>query len=295
MTKRILPNPSALVDFDAAARWGSFRLAAQELHKTPAAVSQQIKLLERNLGFPLFVRYTRQVKLTEKGAELAVVVARLFGDLNATIERLRMDDDDDLLRVSATHSFAMKWLVPRLPDFTRRYPRIDLRIDSSDLLADLDGGGCDVAIRYQRWQDNQDGTWLLREKQVVVYSPTLFSGQPTLDDLARHTLLCEDAADWLTLLEAAQIKRPRYDFSARFSHAGLVVQAAVAGQGVALVPYAIAHAELAAGRLRLGPCKPLVSPFGYRIMCAPAKAGLAKVRWFEDWLRQEVSAMDHIA
>jgi LysR family glycine cleavage system transcriptional activator len=111
----------------------SFQRAARELHKTPAAVSQQIKQLEHSLGFALFARYPRHVAITDKGRELAGTVSRMLGELRAKVGALQDGDDELVLRISATHSFAIKWLVPRLHRFTALHPRLDLRVDASDL------------------------------------------------------------------------------------------------------------------------------------------------------------------
>src|ERR1700761_9263825 len=105
---------SGLIDFAAAARHASFRLAAEELHKTPAAVSQQIKQLEGSLGFKLFNRFFPHVTLTDRGEELSHAVSHLLDELRAKISDLQADDEATILKVTTTHSFAIKWLVPRL-------------------------------------------------------------------------------------------------------------------------------------------------------------------------------------
>src|SRR5438552_722948 len=117
-----LRSLSGLIDFDCAARRGSFKLAAQELHKTPAAISLQIKQLEAVLGFALFVRHPRHIALAEKGRELAVSVARMLGELRTKVDALRGGNEENVLRISTTHSLAIKWLVPRLDRFTKLYP-----------------------------------------------------------------------------------------------------------------------------------------------------------------------------
>src|SRR3954468_10401053 len=100
-----LRSLSGLIDFDCAARWGSFKLAARELHKTPAAVSLQVKHLEESVGFALFVRHPRHIALTDKGQELAFSVARMLADLRAKVGALQGGDEEAVLRISTTHSF----------------------------------------------------------------------------------------------------------------------------------------------------------------------------------------------
>lgn len=290
-------NLPGLTDLECAARWGSFRLAAVELHKTPAAVSQQIKQLERSLGFPLFVRHPRHVALTDKGRELANTLTRLLKDLRLKVAALQEGDEESVLRLSATHSFAMKWLVPRLHRFTERHPQIDIRVDANDQLVELEGGGNDIAIRHARVdQADSDADVLYREHLVVAFSPRMRSIKPnapsSLATLSRHPLLYEGTPEgWLRLMEANGLKRRAFDFSHRYSHAGLLVQAAVAGHGVALVPYSLACEDIRAGRLSLCACMPLASPWGYRLLCSGDQRTQPKVDAFTTWIRGEVQAM----
>jgi len=288
----LLRNLAGLIDFESAARWGSFRLAAQELHKTPAAVSQQIKNLEQALGFPLFARYARRVVLTTQGKVFAHAVGRALADLNGSLAALQAQDDEHTLRVSSTHSFSIKWLAPRLPRFTAHHPTIDLRIESSDRMAEMRDGSCDVAIRYGRYQPSEKADCLGRESLVVVFSPSLCDATIPLASLVRYPLLYEDnPALWLQLLSAQGVAHRHFDFSARLSHSGLLVQAAVAGQGVALVPHAIAYEDLSHGRLLRANCPPIASEYGYWLLGAPAKADSPKVMQFKAWLHAEFAEM----
>lgn len=290
--QRPLRSLSGLIDFECAARWMSFQRAAAELHKTAAAVSQQVKQLERSLGFALFARYPRHLAITDKGRELAATLSRLLGELHTKVEALQDGDDELVLRISTTHSFAMKWLVPSLHRFTAQYPQLDLRVDATDQIVDLDSDACDVALRHGRIADG-DADVIYAERLVVVYSPSLLPDpDAALVRLLRHPLLYERTPElWLRLLEANGVTRKRHDFSRSYSHAGLLVQAAVAGLGVALVPYSLAHVDITHGRLRLCPCTPLVSGYGYRLLCSPDKREMAKVTWFGAWIRAELAAM----
>jgi LysR family glycine cleavage system transcriptional activator len=289
-----LRSLSGLIDFDCAARWGSFKLAAQELHKTPAAVSQQIKHLEESVGFPLFVRHPRHITLTEKGQELAVAVTRMLADLRDKIGALQLGDEEAVLRISTTHSFAIKWLVPRMHRFTKQHPELDIRIDSNDAPVDLEADSTDVAIRYGVVRDG-DPTTLFRERLVPVYSPELLEpGQAelTLADLQGRRLLCEKSNEhWLQLLNENRALKGKYDFSRGYSHWGVLVQAAVAGQGVALVPYGIACGDLAAGALRQIACRSAQFRNGYRFLVNPHKEGMGKIRRFRDWMVAEMAEM----
>jgi LysR family glycine cleavage system transcriptional activator len=289
-----LRSLSGLIDFDCAARWGSFKLAASELHKTPAAVSQQVKHLEESVGFALFVRHPRHIALTEKGQELAIATARMLADLRAKVAALQRGDEEAVLRISTTHSFAIKWLVPRMHRFTKQYPELDIRIDSNDAPVDLEADSTDVAIRYGQVAEG-DPAVLFRERLVPVYSPELLEeGQAelTLADLSRYKLLIEKSPEnWLQLLNENKALRGKYDFSRGYSHWGVLAQAAVAGQGVALVPYGIACQDLGSGALRQIRCKTVPFHSGYRFLVNPHKAGMTKVQRFRAWMVAEMDEM----
>ena len=290
-----LRSLSGLIDFDCAARWGSFKLAARELHKTPAAVSLQVKQLEENVGFPLFVRHPRHISLTEKGQELAIATSRMLADLRAKVAALQRGDEEAVLRISTTHSFAIKWLVPRMHRFTKQYPELDIRIDSNDAPVDLQADSTDVAIRYGPVGEG-DPSVLFRERLVPVYSPELLApGQEalTLADLPQHHLLVVQSPEaWLKLLNENRALKGKYDFSRVYTHWGVLVQAAVAGQGVALVPYGIAFQDIQSGALRQIPCRSARFQSGYRFLVNPHKEHMLKVQRFREWMVEEMREME---
>ena len=289
-----LRSLSGLIDFECAARWGSFKLAARELHKTPAAVSQQVKQLEENVGFPLFVRHPRHISLTEKGQELAIATGRMLGDLRAKVAALQRGDEESVLRISTTHSFAIKWLVPRMHRFTKLYPELDIRIDSNDAPVDLHADSTDVAIRYGPVREG-DPSVLFRERLVPVYSPELLApGQAGLGlaDLPHYRLLVEQSPEsWLQLLNENKALKGKYDFSRGYSHWGVLVQAAVAGQGVALVPYGIAFQDIVSGALRQIPARSAPFGNGYKFLVNPYKEHMLKVQRFRAWMVGEMEEM----
>ena len=290
-----LPTLSGLIEFECAARWGSIRLAAAELHKTPSAVSQQIKQLESTLGFALFERHARHISITDQGRELATTVTKLLTELGRQVTALRQDDPAALLRISTTHSFAMKWPVPRLHRFTALHPAIDIRVEASDQVVDLAEGRCDVALRYVAALPDDDSL-VYRERLVAVVSPTLLPADaappPKLATLLRQPLLFEGSPEpWLRVLEASGVHSRRLDFSRSYSHGGLLVQAAVAGHGVALAPYSLACEDLQQGRLVLCDSAPLPNGYGYRVVVAAGRAPSAKVQAFASWMHDEVAAM----
>ena len=289
-----LRSLSGLIDFECAARWGSFKLAARELHKTPAAVSQQVKQLEENVGFPLFVRHPRHISLTEKGQELSVATGRMLAGLRAKVAALQRGDEESVLRISTTHSFAIKWLVPRMHRFTKLCPELDIRIDSNDAPVDLHADSTDVAIRYGPVREG-DPSVLFRERLVPVYSPELLApGQAdlTLADLPHCRLLVEQSPEaWLQLLNENKALKGKYDFSRGYSHWGVLVQAAVAGQGVALVPYGIAFQDIVKGALRQIPARSAPFANGYKFLVNPHKEHMLKVQRFRAWMVGEMEEM----
>jgi LysR family glycine cleavage system transcriptional activator len=300
MNKKILSmnkplrSLSGLIDFDCAARWGSFKLAAQELHKTPAAISLQVKQLEEALGFELFVRHPRNISLTEKGQELAATVRRTLAELNTKVTALQTGDDEKILRISTTHSLAIKWLVPRIARFSKLHPELDIRIDSSDHLANMDDGSTDIALRTYNIVPG-DPDLLFHDRLVAVYSETLLTpGQTeiTLADLHRYPLLHEFTTDtWIALLRQNNALKGNYNFSRSYTNFAVMVQSAVAGQGVALVSHAIASEDLRSGALRMVKCESASYGRGYRIIINRSKQDMSKITHFCDWLREEVAEM----
>jgi len=289
-----LRSLSGLLDFECAARWGSFKLAAQELHKTPAAISQQVKHLEETVGFALFIRHPRHVTLTAKGQELAITVGRMLGELSAKVGALQGGDEEAILRISTTHSFAIKWLVPRMHRFTKLYPELDIRLDSNDAPVNLDDDTTDVAVRYGPVTEG-DPDILFRERLIAVYSPELLApGQSelTLADLPRFPLLYEKTPEsWLQLLSENKALKGKYDFSRGYSHWGVLAQAAVAGQGIALVAYGIAFQDILKGSLRKIRCRSAPFGSGYRFLVNPRKQAMPKVQRFRAWLVAEMNDM----
>lgn len=284
LTRRL----NGLNDFEAAGRHRSFQKAAAELHKTPAAVSMQIKQLETAIGFALFRRHPRRVELTDLGREFAATVSRSLGQIEDKVRDLQRQDLDAVVRVSSTHSFCLKWLAPRLHRLGQRHAEIDVRLLATDDVLDLTMGECDVAIRHGP-ADAHDP--LFTEWLVPVVSP--MTGCNTLEAAAALALLHEgDTSLWEAFVEtrlrqgSAAIQQSR-----RYSHSGLLVQVACAGSGVALVPYSIASEDIREGRLSVLPCEPMRSPRGFGLVTASPLHRPA-VAAFLDWLHAEAAEME---
>jgi len=285
---------SGLIDFAAAARHGSFRLAAEELNKTPAAVSQQIKQLEESLGFKLFNRFPRHVALTDKGEELSHTASYLLDELRAKISALQADDEATVLKVTTTHSFAIKWLVPRLHIFTRRHPDLDVRVMPNDAVISVEDGTCDVAMRVGQFAGAQEVYY--HEKLVVVCSPNLLEWgaflRPKLADLLRFPLLHSgDAQWWSEVLAREGLDPARSRLGRSYSHGGILTQAAVAGLGVALAPYPLAFEDLERGNLIAADCPPLDSGIRYRLIYGRNRGNVRKIQLFKAWIAEEMTAL----
>jgi LysR family glycine cleavage system transcriptional activator len=293
-----LPPLSALRAFEAAARHMSFSKAADELHVTPAAVSHQIHALEEDLGVRLFYRMNRSIELTASALVLLPGLSEAFAGIQSSVRRLRAHNDTGTLTVTASPSFAAKWLVLRLHRFQEQYAEIDVRISASDDVVDLTKGDFDIAIRYGRGKYPGLEVELLFTNEVFpACSPQLLATGPPLrlpDDLSLHTLIHDYAVErdplvptWPMWLKAAGVKSAPAAAGLTFNNIHLALDAAIAGHGVVLAYSTIAAADLVAGRLVRLLSLSLPDQFAYYIVTAPGALERPKVRAFRNWLRQE--------
>ena len=289
---RRLPPLNALRAFEAAARHLSFTRAAEELHVTQAAISHQVKALEEHLGRKLFRRLNRALRLTDDGQAYLPSVSRAFALLNEATNDLLTKQAPGPLTVSVLPSFAARWLVPRLGRFRQIRPDIDLRIDPSAELTDFAAGDVDVCIRYGRGKyAGLRADWLMTEDIFPVCSRTLLEGAHPLrkpGDLEHHVLLHDDGhGDWRTWLLAAGVDRVDPARGPIFTDSSMLIQAAMAGQGVALARGVLAADELAAGRLVRPFTLSLPTDYAYYLVCPEATAEQPKIVAFRDWLLDE--------
>jgi LysR family glycine cleavage system transcriptional activator len=289
---RRLPPLNALRAFEAAARHLSFTRAAGELHVTQAAISHQVKALEEHLGRQLFRRMNRALLLTDDGQAYLPSVSRAFALLNEATNDLLTKQAPGPLTVSALPSFAARWLVPRLGRFRQVQPDIDLRIDPSTALSDFAAGDVDVAIRYGRGRYPGLRTdWLMTEDIFPVSSPALVEGPHPIReprDLQHQVLLHDDGhGDWRTWLLAAGVENVDPARGPIFTDSSMLIQAAMAGQGIALARGVLAADELAAGRLVRPFTLSLPTEFAYYLVCPEHTAEHPKIAAFRDWLLSE--------
>ena len=291
---RRLPPLKAARAFEAAARHLSFTKAADELAVTQAAVSQQIKALEEYYGRPLFRRLNRRLLLTDAGQILLPVLSEAFDRIAETSGRLTQRQAEGALAVTVLPSFAQRWLLPRLPEFNAKHPEIDGLIAASHEVEDFSSGRYDLAIRYGGGRyPGLKTIRLMPDYLMPLCSPRLLEGAHPLRrpaDLAHHTLLHDsidivpygqDWAAWLGLANQPQIDAGR---GPGFSDSGMVLAAAVAGQGVAMGRHWLALDDLKAGRL-VQPFGPVMDGgFAYYLVAPPDSFRRPRVTAFCDWL-----------
>ncbi len=297
---RTLPPLNALKAFEAAARHLSFTKAAEELNVTPAAVSHQVKALEELYGVSLFQRLTRALRLTEAGQQALPLIGQGLDKLAQGADRLRAHAGRQVLTISVSPSFGALWLVPRLEGFRKRHPDIEIRLDGTDRLATIGTDGVDVAVRYgPGGYKNVRADFLFTQMNMPVCSPALLEGPHPLrspEDLTHHTLLHIDwkeaEASWRMWLLAAGLQHIDPTRGPHYTMESMAVQAALEGQGVALVGDVLVADELAAGRLVRPFDVELNTPlsFSYYLISALSDVEEPKVTAFRTWLLEEARA-----
>ena len=271
--------------FEAAARHASLTKAAIELNVTPAALGHQVKALEERLGTPLFHRLPRGLALTDEGQALLPVLRDSFDRMAAALARFDDDRDREMLSVGAVGSFAIAWLLPRLATFETAHPDVDLRLSTNNNRVDIAEEGLDFAIRFG------DGAWHGTEASLLFSAPLtpLCSAETAARlkepaDLMGETLLRSYRSDeWPAWFEAAGTEPPPLTGPV-FDSGAVMVEAALAGHGVALAPAILFEGRAArpyAAEVDLG---------GYWLTRLKSKRPSAAMTAFETWLLAEAAA-----
>ena len=299
---RALPGLDLLKGFEAAARHLSFTKAGGELFLTQSAISRQVQALEEQLGVKLFQRRTRALLLTDEGQRYYKAVRAALDDLRAATASVRKDAGAAVLTVSTTVTFASLWLVPQLAGFQSAQPGVQVRLVAENRLQDLDRERIDIAVRYcPPAIAGRGATKLFGERVLPVVSPRVAARlkleRP--EDLARAVLLEYDGVPhtvWLTWpvwFETMKVPMPRPAGTLQFTQYHQIIQAAVAGQGVALGRVPLVDQLLRA--------KELVAPFGrtrttaaesraYYVVVNPRAAGRPEAQAFVGWLQSVVAS-----
>lgn len=302
---------NALHAFVVAARQGSFSKAAEELHVTPAAVSQQIRLLEDLLGVQLFHRLHRGLTLTDAGGAGLAKMQHGFQSLQEAVNLIQVGDEKQELNVWTSPSFASKWLVPRMHRFREAHPEIDLRISGSAGLIDSDATApslsadtlkshnIDVAIRFG--SGNYPGCIVDRIMEVnaiTLCSPSLLENDtlPPLQepkDLVHYTLLHDESPyegrpQWKSWFANAGLQSLTCQRNLYFNSVLLALTAAVEGQGVVLTLDQLSKSDMYKGHLVQLFDLPMEVEHGYHLVSLAGAQSDAGVTAFKEWLFKEV-------
>ena len=297
---RRLPPLSAVKVFEAAARHENFTRAAAELGMTQAAVSYQIRLLEERLGVPLFLRSKRRVTLSEAGRRAAPLVARAFDTLADAFGSV-VSEDENVLAISTTQTFASNWIAPRLGAFQLARPELAVRLHTENRVIDFAREEIDVAIRSTSGAGSWPGLrshFMFRLHSTPVAAPDFREahGIAAPEDVLRVPRLTPDDVWWSRWLRAAGLPVPDDGGSSgiRFDAQAMEGQAVLAGAGVAMLTPLFWRPELASGRLVQLFDAVSVSETAYWLVYPEHRRNQAKIRAFRDWILAEVDAMKAI-
>jgi DNA-binding transcriptional LysR family regulator len=285
------------------ARHLNFRAASEEMALTQSAVSRQIQALEEEVGVSLFLRHTRAVELTGAGAQLLTAVSQSLPRIDNAVRQIRQSAGRRSVALTTFASFASMWLIPRLEQFQRDNPEIDIRIDASDVSLDLEVADVDLALRYGPMANMPPhAIRLFGEQLTPVASPWLLkSGAPLKKpaDLTQFALIEAGDAhqshlEWLTWrrwfdehgFPKLQPKRWLY-----FNYAYQMVQAALTGQGIVLARLPMVAESLANGDLvEPLPHARMDSPMAYWLIIGPRSAQRPEIKDFCEWLMAQAKA-----
>ena len=294
MPQRVWTPPplTQLRAFETSARMLSFTAAAIELNQTQGAVSHQVNALEARLGVKLFEREPRGLKLTEAGGRYLPLVRDSLERLRTAEDLIRLERPS-VLTVTVSPNFASKWLVPRLGSFSVTHPNLDLRISASLQHVDFSREDIDLAVRHGTgdWPELHV-TRLCAEELFPACSPSLLQTGPAIRmpaDLAKHVLVHDRSRKhWHDWLAAFRIAPPANERGPVFDQTALAIDAALAGQGIALARSALASLDLISGRLVRPLREMLPAAFAYWIVCRKSAANAPKISQFRSWLVAQV-------
>lgn len=291
---RHLPPLNALRFFEAAARHRSFVRAAEELHVTPAAVSQQIKLLEEYLGVTLFKR-GKSLALNESAKDSMHLISDAFDQLERAMLRVRSGSIAGPLTISAPPAFASRWIIPRLRDFYARYPDVEIHLLATRRVVDFSMEEVDMAIRFG--SSNHPGLSaerLMPEAIVPVAVPKVARSIKSPADLARAKLIEDDwhvrsgtFPEWTTLLATLGVVDAPLNVR-RFGDSDLALEAATNGLGVTLAWHSLVRDDIQSRRLVQILNYSIPSDLSYQLVMPRNKTMVSKVAAFRAWMFEQV-------
>lgn len=293
---RHLPPLNQLRAFEAAARHESIKKGAEELCVTPAAVGHQIKGLEIALNNALFQRKTRKIVLTAEGQKLSDQVGRALDILDEAVAQARKHDLTGVLKIAIAPFFGNRWLLPRLPDFHRKHPGIEIRPSLSFDYVDLEKSGFDAALRYGA------GNWPGLASTIIcndcirpVCAPQLVDGVPlplTAEAILDLPLACAGRwrDDWQAWADAAGAPLEDTGKRMEYESRAFMFDAALSGNAVILADSRMTAADELAGRLvELNPLT-ITRPQGMHVVRQAKPNPDQRLELFIDWLKQEANA-----
>jgi LysR family glycine cleavage system transcriptional activator len=287
-----LPPLNGLRAFEVAARHLNFRAAAEELGVTQAAVAQQVRGLERELDLKLFDRLPRALALTEAGRGYADSIRRAFELMSEATSTLR--PEPLRLTISVTPTFASKWLIPRLPDFLAAHPDLDMRILASERVSNFQSDAVDIAVRLARppFGPGLQAELLFKQELVAVCSPALIppTGMLVPADLARFVLLHDTHNQWPEFAATIPGSAPTASSkSVRFNQTSHAIEAALAGQGIALASRIFVNDDITAGRLVPAFSKTMRAASDFYVVSLRKPKHVQSVAKVREWLLRHAS------
>jgi len=300
-----LPSLTALAALEAVARLGSVTAAARALHLTQSAISHRLRTLERETGLQLIEHVGRGVRLTPAGLRLSRATNEARQLLEDTLASLAREPARAVLSISCSPSFAIRFLVPRMAGFRADHPELDVRVAADDVAVDPVAAGADLSVRLTAGPESRLYSEKLVDEVVFpVASPHLLARVPLREvrDLARHTLLHDDAfagnpsrVSWGNYLDEVGARGADRDAGPRFSHAYLALEAALAGDGVALARRTLAAEDLRRGRLVAPLRESVPSGLTYWWISAVDPSRKATLSVLRDYLRVSLLEAQRVA
>jgi LysR family glycine cleavage system transcriptional activator len=294
--RKKLPPLTALRSFEAAARHGSFRHAAEELCVSHSAVSHQIKLLEENLGVALFVRKSRSVELSKLGSIYYPILRDAFDLIAQGAERLRSPQSSAVLTVQLYSTFALRWLIPRLSSFYKNYPGVQVRLNTSQKDVDFEQEDVDLCVMIgQRVSEKLHYDYLFSSELFPVASPSLIAGKTPLkriEDLRRHTVLqvYPSKKDWHMWLDSVNLADIDLDAGLQFDSYDHALSTATQGLGVALGMQPYVSRDISAGLLvELFPGQRTNAAGEWYLVCRRERADNKNIAIFRRWLLDAIN------
>jgi len=291
-----LPSLTALRTFEAAARHLSFTRAAQELNLTQSAVSRQIRQTEEYLGLMLFQRVKKRLVLTEAGQSYVEDIrASLEQMQTATVNLLAHKGKGGIIRLATPPAFCTRWLIPRLAEFSTRFPNIFVDLSTRAKPFDFQSEPFDAAIYYgaNDWPGAVVTEKLVGEELLVVCSQSYYQANRenllSIDHFGRHVLLQQTSRQtcWPEWMQSRGVHGVNGLAGPRFEHLYMVLQAAVAGLGLGLLPRILIEDEVATGRLVAPFPGTFTSEDAYCLVFPEAKKNESRLELFRSWIHEE--------